>query len=156
MGEMPVTILLLMATFTLLFAPDTPTGRFLHRHLVVGLARRLDRVRAGHVLLMLILCAGAALVIGVMRGDGLALLGMVAPEASSWIITFEVSSYLDIAAAVVFAAATVRMRGLTGMLRGQRRRLPHRGAATRRARRTRRPARPVAHNDDERDRRIAA
>ncbi len=150
-----MTILLLMVTFTLLFAPDTPTGRFLHRHLVIAVARRLDRITAGHVLLMLGLCAGAALVIGVMRGDGLALLGMMAPEVSSWLITFEVSSYLDIAAAVVLAATTVRIRGLAGAWRPRRRPL-RRTAGTRRARRSPRPARPVARNDDEGERRVAA
>ncbi|MEG3143426.1 hypothetical protein U1839_02055 [Sphingomonas sp. RT2P30] len=151
-----MTILMLVVTFTLLFAPNTPTGRFLHRHLVVAVARRLDRVTAGHVLLMLTLCAVATLVIALMRGDGLALLGMMAPEASSWLITFEVSSYLDIAAAVALAGATVRMRGLRGAWRGARRRPLRRGAGMRRARRSPRPARPVARNDDEGERRVAA
>jgi energy-converting hydrogenase Eha subunit C len=149
-------MLMLLVTFTLLCAPDTPTGRFLHRHLVVAVARRLDRVTAGHVLLMLTLCAVATLVIALMRGDGLAMLGMMAPEASSWLITIEASSYLDIAAAVVLAAATVRMRGLRGAWRGARRRPLRRGAGMRRARRTRRPAPRIARNDDEGERRFAA
>jgi hypothetical protein len=147
-----VTIVMLIVTFTLLVAPDTPVGRFLHRHLVAALAARLDRITAGHILLALVLCGIVAFVTWLMQGDGLALLGFAAPEASSWLITFEVSGYLDLLAAAVVAATTLRVRGITSAWRAPRRR-PSRRAP--RARRSRRPARPVAGNDDE-HRRAAA
>ena len=151
-----MTILMLVVTFTLLIAPDTPVGRFLHRHLVTVAAARLGRITRGHVLLGLTLCGLVAFMVWLMQGDVLALLGMVAPEATGWLITFEVSSYLDVLAAVVFAMATVRVRGIVSGWRASARRPARRAAGTRRARRHRRPARPLAANDDEYHRRAAA
>jgi hypothetical protein len=151
-----VTILMLLVTFALLVAPATPVGRFLHRHLVVAAAARLNRVAPGHIPLALALCGVVAFVVWLMQGDGLALLGMAAPEASSWLITFEASSYLDVLAAVVSVAATVRVRSIASRWRASVRRPACRAAGTRRGRRPRRLARPVASNDDENQRRAAA
>lgn len=146
-----MTILVLIATITLLVAPDTPVGRLLQRHLVVAAVARLARITPGQILLALAVGGVVAFVAWLMQGDGVALLGMAAPEASSWLITFEVSGYLDMLAAVLFAAAPVRVRGVTDGWRVARR--PTRRAA--RARRSRQMARPVAANDDE-HRRAAA
>ncbi len=143
-------LLMTCVVLTLLAAPETPAGRFLHRHLVVALTARLNRITRGQILLATLLCGLVMLVTWLLQGDGLAMLGMAAPETTIWLISVEASSYLDVLAGIMIAASTVRVRGFVAQLRGLRRGAVRRPTGVRRARRTARPMRPDASNDDDR------
>ena len=147
---MLVTITLLTLWLTMLIAPDTPVGRYLHRILVVAPAERLGRITRGQILLAIALFAVAGIAMWLTEGDGLRLLSMAAPDISMWITTFEVTTYIDVAAAALIAASTVRFSAMGSRLRavlpGKTRRQSRRAS---RARRVRRPVRPSADNDED-------
>ncbi|TPG43548.1 hypothetical protein EAH79_07315 [Sphingomonas koreensis] len=134
---------------TLLAAPETPIAKALRRALIDYPAARITatHVRAAIALTVaLLLGLGLDWLIG---GDFGRVIAFASPDALAWLASFEVSAYLDIAAAAVVAASTVRLRSVAGAVVALRRRLPR--GARRRAPRTR-ADRPAARNDNDADR----
>lgn len=104
--------LLLGILVTLIVFPTAPVAQTLHRFLVEPVARRLSRVRFGHVLFAAALSAiGAVLFMG-MAGEGLKLFSLFAPEAVSWFAMFDAALFLDVFAMAVAIAATTRLRSV--------------------------------------------
>jgi hypothetical protein len=127
----------------LLVAGHTPTGRTLRRALIEAPARWLMRWSRGDLLLMLLLVAGAALVIWLMENEGRLLLAMFGPEVVSTLMMLELGTWLDGVVTLVAMGSALRLRGLRHWLAM---RLP---GARPRAVRTRRVRRPSAANDSE-------
>jgi hypothetical protein len=103
-------LLLLLAT--ILVAPDTPAGRFLHHIMVERPAAVLARVTWGHVLRGSVLLLAVAAVLWLMQDDGLQILAGAAPDTISWIVAFDVSTYIEAIAALALIASTVRLRAV--------------------------------------------
>lgn len=124
----------------------TPIGRMLERGLVEMPARRIDRITRGHLLLGLMLTGVIGLVFLILDVEGIRLMSMGAPEIATFLTTFEVSTWLDVAMTAVLTASTLRLRATAAHMR-------ERIAAARprtprpRGRRTR--AIPPPSNDDE-------
>jgi hypothetical protein len=130
-----------------LLAPETPIGRFLRRALVVAPAARLSRITRGEVLLVLLLVGGIGIVGALLGQEGVRLLSMGAPELASFLTAFEITAYLDALAAVVALYSTTNLRTLKARVVAL---LPRKAnPRSARARRTARPARDGAANDDE-------
>ena len=146
---MTIILTLLGLWALLLGACGTPIGAWLDRALVQTPARMIGRITRGHLLLALALAGVIGLVFLILDHEGLRLMSMAAPEISSFLVTFEVSTWLDVAAAAIVAASTTRVRAvaslakvrLTGLLRRPRTRARRSRPATPT---TRRPA-----NDDD-------
>jgi len=140
-----LTVMFLAAWAILLLAPETPISRAIHRALVVWPAEKLSRVRGGHVLLFALLASVAAVVWWLLADDGLQMLRMGAPEIAAFVTSIEVSAYLDVLAAVIVSASTLRLQALRGIVvRGWMRLRPRARAPRSRRQRAERPA-----NDDE-------
>lgn len=136
----------LAAWMVLRLAPETPIGGTLHHALVAWPAERLSRIRPGHILLIVLLAGIVAAALWLFEGDGIPLLSMGAPEIAAFVSSIEVSTYLDIVAALIVSASALRLQTLRGVVSGGIARLrPHRPRTphTRRER----AARPA--NDDE-------
>ena len=104
--------LLLGLLATLIVFPETPPARALHRFLVEPIARRLNRVRFGHVVFgAALLLIGALLFMG-LADEGLKLFSLFAPEAVSWFAMFDVAMFLDVFALAVAIAATTRLKAM--------------------------------------------
>jgi hypothetical protein len=95
---------------TLILFPETPMGRVLHRVLVETLARRLNRIRAGHLMFAGVLIAFATGLILLFEWEGVRLVGMAAPEVAAWLGMFDAAAVLDLAAVAVAMAANSRFR----------------------------------------------
>jgi len=133
-----------------LIAPDTPTGRFLHRLLVEAPAARLSRITRGHVLLAMAMALAVGIAMWLMGGDGLGMLAMAAPEIGAWIAMFEVTTWIDVVAAIALASSATRVRMVAAQMRAMLSRWRVRpGTRSGRARRKRRPVRPAPSNDDD-------
>jgi hypothetical protein len=148
-----MTLALLFASMWLarVIAPDTPTGRFLHRWTVVVPAARLAAIRPGQVLLTVLVLTVVTISVVLIGEESTRLIGTATPEIAGWITMFEVTSYLDALVAVVSASSLWRLGRAPKVFRLPRRR------ATGRERRSR-ASRPSAANDakDGPDRLVAA
>ncbi len=103
-------LFLLLAT--ILAAPDTQTGRFLHHLMVERPAAALARVTFGHILLASALLAAAVIMLWLLQNDGLRLLASFTPGTISWIVAFDVSTYLEAVSALALIASAVRFRAI--------------------------------------------
>ena len=108
--------MLLVLWATLAVAKDTPIGRFLNRVMVELPAAALNRVTRGHILLAIVLVGLSGLIAWYGGADGVRMLSMAVPDAAGWLITFEVSAYLDVLAALAAASALVRLRSARDFL----------------------------------------
>lgn len=104
--------LLLGVLATLIVFPETPTARTLHRVLVEPVARRMSRVRLGHVLFAAAMTAIATVLIIAFEGEGLRVFGMLAPDAVGWFAMFDVTLFVDVFAMAVAVAATARLKAV--------------------------------------------
>ena len=104
--------LLLGILGTLILFPDAPVARTLHRFLVEPVARRLSRVRMGHILFAAVLTAIGAVLILAFEGEGLKLFTLMAPDAIGWFAMFDVSLFVDVFAMAVAVAATARLKAV--------------------------------------------
>lgn len=102
--------LLLGILATLIAFPQTPIGRALHRLLVAPLARRLNRIRSGHLIFAAALIGFATALVLLFEWEGVRLVGMAAPEVASWLAMFDAAAVLDLAAVAIAMAATTRFR----------------------------------------------
>ena len=97
---------------TLIVFPETPTARALHRFLVEPLARRMSRVRLGHVLFAAVLTVIGAALFLLFEGEGLRLFGMMAPDVVGWFAMFDVALFVDVFAMALAIAATTRLKAV--------------------------------------------
>lgn len=105
--------MVLLATWAIVVsATETPIGRFLHRFMVKLPAAALNRVSRGHLVLLFVLAGFGGLVAWVGGADGLRMVSMAAPDAVASLATIEVSSLLDVIAALAVALALMRLRGV--------------------------------------------
>jgi hypothetical protein len=104
--------LLLGILATLIAFPQTSIGRALHRLLVAPLARRLNRIRPGHLIFAAALIGFATALILLFEWEGVRLVGMAAPEVASWLAMFDAAAVLDLAAVAIAMAATTRFRAV--------------------------------------------
>jgi hypothetical protein len=104
--------LLLGILATLIAFPETPIGRALHRVLIEPLARRLNRIRPGHLIFAAALIACATGLVLLFEWEGVRLVGMAAPEIMSWLAMFDAAAVLDLAAVAIAMAATTRFRAV--------------------------------------------
>jgi hypothetical protein len=134
-------ILLLACWLVLVAVPETKVARVLHVWLVAMPARKLDRITRGQVILVLALAIFVALVAWQLEGEGLRLLGMMAPEITTFVTMFEITTWLDVGVAAIATASVLRLRTIRDIVQA---RLPVRQS---RARRTCKPRVPT--NDDD-------
>jgi hypothetical protein len=137
---------------TMLVAPDTQIGRFLHHIMVERPAAALSRVTFGHILLTSTLLLAVVITLWLMQNEGLRLLASFAPDTITWIVAFDVSTYLEAVSALALIASAVRFRAIRVQLRNI---LPRRVARTGR-RESRSPPPLKADNDNEEDSRRQA
>lgn len=138
-----VTLLGLWAL--LVAARGTPIGGMLGRTMVEMPARLIGRITRGHVLLTLALASVIGLVFLILDYEGIHLISMAAPEIATFLTSFEISTWLDVAATAIVTASTLRLRTAAAHLRE---RLGEARARTLRPRRRTRTT-PPASNDDE-------
>ena len=146
-----MTALLVIALLwgTMVGAPDIPVSRLLRRIAVDAPARWCARTERGHVYLVLALVATLAAVGWFLEADGLAMVTMATPELMSWIVMFDIATWLDVAVTAVLVAGSVRFGAIRSMI------------AVRRPRPRARRSRTIgtgraAANDDEDRRPLAA
>ena len=141
-----VATILLGLWLTMTVAPATPIARVLGTWMVEKPAAWLARLTRGHIVVtvtaFLVVWAAASW----LDGELLGFLGMGTPDMVAWAVTFDIATYADVAAAIVLASSTMRMRGLASRVVNAVRRP---AARHRRARKGLRPPRPTPSNDDE-------
>ena len=130
-------------------APDTPIGRTVRRGLVEAPATFFNRVRRGHVLLVLILIAACSALLWLIGEESVRLLGMGAPELASWLALVDAATILDVAASALLVAASVRRDAVRDRLDGAWRRVARRPRSLRSPRASRVRTERPADNDDE-------
>ncbi|NIJ07899.1 hypothetical protein FHS31_001509 [Sphingomonas vulcanisoli] len=140
---------------TLVIAPDTPTGRFLHRVMIDVPAKFFNRATRGHVLLVIIMLGLAAALAWFGGADGLRFFGMTVPDVAAWSAMFEISAYLDAIAAIVAASSALRVGAVRVRLGAASRPKSRRARGTSRPRDSRRQSHNVPANDDDCDGRLA-
>jgi hypothetical protein len=143
-------LLLLLAT--MLVAPDTEIGRFLHDIMVERPAAALARVTFGHILRGATLLLTVVVMFWLLQQGGLQLLAGAAPDTVTWLLAFDVSTLLEAAAALALIASALRFRAIRVLLHHI---LPRRFARTgrreSRSRGTTSPGSLKADNDNDED-----
>ena len=110
------TILTLAMLWLIMVAvPDIPLSRSLRRASIETPARWCARVTRGHLLLVVGLVTMVALVGWLLEADGLNLLRMASPELVSWIVMFDVATYLDVAATALLVGGSVRLSAIAAI-----------------------------------------
>jgi hypothetical protein len=104
--------LLLGILTTLIAFPETPIGKSLNRLLVEAVARRLNRIRPGHLVFAAILIGAIIAMIVLFEWEGVRLVGMAAPEIVTWLGMFDAAVVLDLAAVAIAFAATTRFKAI--------------------------------------------
>ena len=108
---MTVTVMLLALWATLAVAQETPIGRFLHRAMVELPATALNHITRGHVILTIAVIGLTCVTIWYEQADELRMLSMAVPDVAAWLVTFEISAYLE-AVAVLVASMSMRLKNL--------------------------------------------
>ncbi len=126
---------------------DTPIGRGLPRIMVALPCRWLASISRGHMLYVVLLLGIVVGPIWLFENDGRMLLTMGLPEFMGFAGAIDLSALLDLAAVAVIAAGTVRVKAVKAWLTA---RFPRPASRRRhaRTRRTRRPDRTSANDDD--------
>lgn len=134
---------LILTWLAMLAAGETRTGRAMRRRLVDAPARWFARWTRGQLITLVLIFSGAAVLIGVMEHEGALLVAMYSPEVVMLLASVEFTSMVDVIAAVLLTAGSMRMGMVRAWLGA---RIAPRGRAprTRRVRRIKPPA-----NDDE-------
>ena len=100
----------LAAWLFLYLAPDTSIGRIFRRVMVEMPAALLCKVKRGHLLLTGGLLTVGALAIHFGGGDAVVMIRLMSPELTSFLITVDVATYVDVLFALAVAASAVPMR----------------------------------------------
>jgi len=149
---MLIAMVFAVMALALLF-PESGIGGALRRLLIEEPARRLGRLRRGHLLLALVLFALLAAAYAIGRQDGMIVAGQLGAEGLSYAMAFDLATWLDVTAIALILAATTPLRAAirlaTDLTRRSVRRLmaPLRSRASGRARRAR-AARPPRGGED--------
>ncbi|GBR03148.1 hypothetical protein GCM10007207_14270 [Asaia siamensis] len=109
---MSVVVIFLTVLALMTVSDETPTGRFLHRLMVVMPARMLNRITPLHILIAVAVIGLGAVLAWYGRGDGIRIAASTLPDAVVWLTTFEVSTYLDVVMMLATASALMRFRHL--------------------------------------------
>lgn len=134
-----VTFLGLFAA--MVFTPETPAGRFLHRALVALPAKHLAAISRGKAIVAVSVVAAIAGAFWLIDEELALVMMLMAPEALAYIAMFEIGTLVDVFLTVTVVATTVRFQQVIALLRGLRPRA--------RNTRARRPERLTPSNDDE-------
>ncbi|MBA4804813.1 MAG: hypothetical protein H2038_09210 [Brevundimonas sp.] len=108
-------MLLAMLGVVLLAAGLAPPGSDLRRLLVEAPARRLQRVRPGHVLFFCALAVIGGLLFWLFEAEGLRFFSLMAPDVVVWFAVFDISLYLDVVVLGAALSATTRVRALSSV-----------------------------------------
>lgn len=95
---MTAAIIFLMMWAALAIAGDTPFGRLLHRVMVDMPARLASRLSRAHVAITFVILVLVVLHVSAGEGDPVRLLGLFAPDLAMWLISFEISAVIELAA----------------------------------------------------------
>ncbi|WP_159103461.1 hypothetical protein [Asaia prunellae] len=95
---------------------ETPTGRFLHRLMVVMPAAALNRINRLRMLVAIAVTGLCAALVWYGQGDGIRVAASILPDTVIWLTTFEVSTYLDVMMMLATASALTRFRYLWSSL----------------------------------------
>ncbi len=106
---MLIAVVFAVLGMALLF-PETRIGAALRRLLIEEPARRLDKVKRGHVLLAALVFAGLYVAYLIGRQDGLVVAGQVAADGMGVAMAVDLATWIDVAAIALVVAATVRLR----------------------------------------------
>jgi hypothetical protein len=98
-----------------LWFPETRIGGALRRLLVDEPARRLGKLKRGHVLLLLLVFAGLYVAYLIGRQDGVIVAGQVAADGMGVAMAIDLATWLDITFIALAIAATVRFREAIGL-----------------------------------------
>jgi hypothetical protein len=98
-----------------LWFPETRSGGVLRRLLIDAPARRLDRLKRGHVVLALTVFAVLAAAWAIGRQDGLIVAGQMSAEGLSYAMVFDLATWLDVTAIALAIGAAVRLREAIGL-----------------------------------------
>jgi hypothetical protein len=112
-----VLLFFLFLLATIRVAPGTKIGRFLHHIMVERPAAALARVTFGHILLASALLMAVVATLWLLQQDGLQFLAAASPETVSWIMAFDVPTYLEAVSALALIASAVRFRAILVQLR---------------------------------------
>jgi hypothetical protein len=126
---------------------ETPIGRGLHRIMVQAPCRWLADISRGQVLFVILLLGIVVGTIWLLDNDGRMLLTMGLPEFMGFAGAIDLSALLDLAAVAVIAAGAVRVKAIKTWLATRIARPQSRQRQVR-TRRTRRPDRASANDDD--------
>lgn len=146
---MTAAFVFLMSWIALSIAGDTPFGRLLHRMMVDIPIRVASRVSRAHVAIGFVILVLVLLHLSAGQADPVRLLGLFAPDLAMWLISFEISAVIEVAASVGALAAWcwIGIRSALATLVARIWKRPD--IKTRRARRRRRRDRTPPANDDE-------
>lgn len=152
-GDVIVSVFKAMCLFILLVMATAPRaslwGLAWQDGLVRPLCRTLSRITRGHVLLVVGIGGFLAFVTWLIGAEGLHISAMALPEITSWAMLFEVSTVLDVMAALIVFSATVRVKAALALVSGLLNRRPRRLSRGCGRARKRRGAPRHAANDDE-------
>ncbi|MBY8825036.1 hypothetical protein [Sphingomonas colocasiae] len=95
---MTAAIMVLMMWAALAIAGNTPFGRLLHRMMVDMPARLANRLSRAHVAVTFVILVLVVLHLSAGEADPVRLLGLFAPDLAMWLIGFEISTVIELAA----------------------------------------------------------
>jgi len=146
---MTAAIIFLMSWIALLVAGNTPFGRLLHRVMVDIPAGAANRISRANVTITCVILVLAVLHLSAGEADPVRLLGLFAPDLAIWLIGFEISAVVEVAASVSALAVWcwISVKSVLAALFARVWRRPE--IKTRQARRRRRRDRVSPANDDE-------
>lgn len=143
-----MVILFLLAV--LVFAKESPFGKFIHRLAVETPADALNKLAVGHVLVALVLFGLMGAFIRYGLTDWLSTIAMGFPDFALWAMSFEVGVYLDAVAILAAISVVARFRLIRTIVVVYATSLsPRRCAVRLRERRSRRGTRAVSMKSDE-------
>ncbi len=97
-----------------LICSDTTFGRNVRQQLS---SLRLRPPKRGEVLLAAAVFILAALLVGFLKEDGLALGARALPEGMAWLTALDVATYVDVVLLTTLAALALRIRGVWAVLK---------------------------------------
>ncbi len=118
-----LALILFSAMLVMLFAPETPIAKALHRALVAWPARQLSRITRGQVIIVLAAVVVTILTVVIFEQDGLILLRLGSPELLPLLASVELASYVEVITGLAMVAMTARFGAVAAAMRGGARRI---------------------------------
>lgn len=139
-------IAICLGVWLTLWAAGTPTGRVMRRILVEAPARMLGAIPRGQYLLLATVLLACGTLAWLTEGEAVRMMLMGAPELLGILASVEIGALVDLLAATLVTASTLRWRALVGRARQLVSRPSHRARRTHSA-----ASRQEAANDDDDD-----